>query len=309
VVGPAAEKPLVLFVDDEDSIRDLLARVFEKDGRFAVHMAADGEEGLQAVSKNDYSLVVTDLQMPKMGGLSFIRRVHQSHPNLPFIVFTGFGEMDDAIEALRLGALNFLRKPWDLGQIIPSIEKALASVERTARRQRVYGLIDSCNLTMTLPPRLFEKEAVIQHLTDPLVPMNLVSDTEVRNVYLALDEVLNNSIVYGALEIDAAVREGEGGYRTFQSLVEEREKNPDYRNRMVRVSADYNREEVTFQITDPGDGFDHKHLPDPTDPENLMKEHGRGLLLVQCFMDEVRFNRKGNEVILVKRRRSSSDGN
>jgi YesN/AraC family two-component response regulator len=257
---------------------------------------------LEAVAKHDYSLVVTDLQMPNLSGLPFIRKLHHSFPGLPFVVFTGFGEMDDAIEALRLGALNFLRKPWDLNQIVPSVERALHLVERTARRRKALSYIDSLSESISLPPQISAKEAVIQHLVDPLHPMGVVSEAEVRNVFLALDEVLNNAIVYGALGIDSRIREKESNQREFEEAVVERENDPAYQNRMVRIEADYTREEVSFRIRDPGQGFDHRNLPDPTDPENLMKEHGRGLLLVRCFVDEVEFNDKGNEVTLVKRR-------
>ena len=295
------QKPRILFVDDEKNLRELLIRIFEKDGRFLVDTASDGEEGLEAVAKNDYSLVVTDLQMPNLSGLAFIRRLHHSYPGLPFVVFTGFGELDDAIEALRLGALNFLRKPWDLNQIVPSVERALQLIERTARRRKALSFIDSMRLSITLPPRISEKEAVIQHLVDPIHPMGIVSEADVRNVFLALDEILNNAIIYGALCIDSRLREKESSQAEFEESVAERENDPVYQSRTVKIEAEYSREEVSFRVCDPGEGFDHRNLPNPTNPENLMKEHGRGLLLARCFVDEVHFNEKGNEVTLIKR--------
>jgi len=297
-------KPRILVVDDEEDIRRLLTTFFQKDGRYRVDTACDGEEGLKAIRGDSYSLVITDLRMPNLPGLSFIRKLLALWPNLPFVVFTGYGEIDDAIEALRLGAFNFLRKPWDLDQVIPAVEKALAVVERTRKKQQVYTFIDSLRMEVSLPPRLEEKDPVIEHLIDPLVPMGLASESDLRNVFLALDETLNNSIVYGALGLDAAMRDEESGHGRFQEMLQERESDPSYQNRVVKIHADYRREEARFRIRDPGEGFDYKNLPDPTDPANLMKEHGRGLLLVQCFMDGVAFNEKGNEVTLIKKQPS-----
>ena len=298
----ATDKPRILCVDDEEVIRTLLTALFQRDGRFRIDTAADGVEALEAVARNDYAVVITDLQMPNLAGLPFIRKLRRTHPNLPFMVFTGFGEVEDAIQALRLGALNFFRKPTDLHQIIPAVEKAIELVQLTARRQRFFALIDSMEMDLTLEPRLADKEVVLQHLIDPLVPMGLTGETDVKNVFLALDEVANNAIIYGALGIDSSLREGEDGFRHFHRAVRAREEDPSYSSRKVRIHAAYSPHRAIFRITDPGEGFDYARLPDPTLPENLMKEHGRGLLLVSCFVDVVQFNDKGNEVTLIKNR-------
>jgi CheY-like chemotaxis protein len=297
--------PRVLFVDDEADIRKLLINLFKKDGRYELDTAADGRKGLEAVANGDFDLIVTDLKMPNLGGIEFIQELRKTHPHTPFIVFTGYGEIEDAIEALRLGAFNFLRKPWDLNQIIPAVEKALSVVTRTAKRARVFNMIRTLQVDIVLPPLLSEKDLVIEHLIDPLVPMGLADDSDVRNVFLALDEVINNAIVYGALEIDSSVRDEEDGHRKFHSLILEREKDATFRDREILVKATYSPTEAVFQITDPGKGFDYAHLPDPTDPANLMREHGRGLLLVQCFMDGLSFNPQGNEVTLIKKHPSA----
>ena len=135
--------------------------------------------------------------------------------------------------------------------------------------------------------------------------MGLTTPGEVKNVMLSLDEILNNAIVYGALGIDSGIRDEPQGHLKFQLAIKEKEIQPEMLKRIVRVHADYTREQVRFTITDPGPGFDYQNLPDPTDPENLMREHGRGLLLVQCFMDEVFYNDMGNSVTLVKRKSDS----
>jgi CheY-like chemotaxis protein/anti-sigma regulatory factor (Ser/Thr protein kinase) len=298
----ASHKPEILVVDDEEVIRTLMISLFRRDGRFSAASAVHGRDALRLLEEGSYSLVITDLQMPVLGGLPLLREIRQSYPDLPVMVFTGYGDMQDAIEALRLGAVNFLRKPFDLQEILPSVARAIEMTHRLRRKRQVYGFVDSIETEMTIPPRLESKDLLIQHLIDPLAPMGIVRGAEVKNVYLALDEVVNNAITYGALGIDSKVREGEDGARAFEAEVRARGMDPVYSERRVRVNARYRPAEAVFQITDPGEGFDWRSLPDPTDPENLLREHGRGLLLIQCFMDELQFNEKGNEVTLVKRR-------
>lgn len=296
------ESPTILVVDDEETIRSLLATLFTRDGRFKVETAEDGEIALSLLREKNYSLVITDLQMPNMGGLDLLRELRRSHPELPVMVFTGYGDLQDAIDALRLGAMNFLRKPFDLKEIIPSVTKAIEIVRRSQRKKRVFEFMDSLQMDLTVPPRLDHIDPVLQQVVDPLIPMGITSEAEIKNVFLALDEVFNNAIAYGALQVDSSLRDQEDGFIEFERTMESRQFDPAYAERTIHFHADFTKERARFIIKDPGDGFDPTSLPDPTCPENLMREHGRGLLLVQCFMDEIHFNEKGNEVTIIKRR-------
>jgi len=300
------EKPKILIVDDEEVIRSLLATLFQRDGRYDVDLAEDGEVAYHKLEASTYSLVITDLQMPNLGGLGLLRKIREINPFLPVVVFTGYGDMQDAIEALRLGAVNFLRKPFELREILPSVVRAIEVVGRAERRKIIYDFLDSMELNLTIPPRREQTDPVIQHLLDPLVPLHIIPEAEMKNVFLALDEVLNNAIAYGALQIDSSVRDLPDGHMAYEQIVQERENHPEYANRLIHLRAVYSPDEAIFHIKDPGEGFDHRNLPDPTNPENLLREHGRGLLLVRCFMDDLFFNEAGNEVTMIKRRQPSS---
>ena len=88
----------------------------------------------------------------------------------------------------------------------------------------------------------------------------------------------------------------------YRRLGDERTKQPPYCDRRVRVTATLTPCEAKFVIRDDGPGFDSSRLPDPTNPENLLKPNGRGIMLMGTFLDEVKFNDRGNEVTLIKRR-------
>jgi anti-sigma regulatory factor (Ser/Thr protein kinase) len=104
---------------------------------------------------------------------------------------------------------------------------------------------------------------------------------------------------HGNFELSSSLREGDE--REYHRLAKERSTQKPYAERRVHVRAADTPEGSTYVIRDEGPGFDPAKLPDPLDPENLEKVSGRGLLLIRTFMDEVRFNDKGNEITMVKR--------
>jgi anti-sigma regulatory factor (Ser/Thr protein kinase) len=131
--------------------------------------------------------------------------------------------------------------------------------------------------------------------------MNLCDELDRLRVGTALGEALVNAIDHGNLELDSNLRQQHHGIR-YRQLAGERCRQPPYSQRRVHVTARFTPSEATFVIRDEGPGFDPAALPDPTDPENLLKPSGRGVMLIKTFMDDVRFNTRGNEITMVKRR-------
>src|SRR5262249_47137962 len=132
-----------------------------------------------------------------------------------------------------------------------------------------------------------------------LVHKKMFNENVLLRVSMALREALINAIEHGNLEVSSHLRE-----RDDDSYVQEIRRRRDvepYRNRRVMLSARETRDTVTYVIRDDGPGFNISSLPDPTDPENLLKASGRGLLLIRAFMDEVSHNSTGNEITMVKR--------
>ena len=124
-------------------------------------------------------------------------------------------------------------------------------------------------------------------------------------VALALTEALINAIHHGNLELDSRVRREDEA--TYDRMAEFRRRRPPYRDRRLHVRARLSLAEAIYVIRDEGPGFDLATLPDPTDPAQLERPSGRGLLLIRAFMDEVAFNRTGNQVTLIKRRTTTRD--
>jgi len=119
-----AARPRVLVVDDEASIRDLLAKTLAL-AEYEVDVAPDGRSALDRMRMYPYDLLIADLKMPGMDGLSVIREAKRYKTDLPVIVITGFSTESSAIEAINLGVSGYLTKPFRVPEALKQAEKAL----------------------------------------------------------------------------------------------------------------------------------------------------------------------------------------
>jgi DNA-binding response OmpR family regulator len=118
------EQKRILVVDDEKNIRLTLSQALETLG-IPVQTAADGEEAMQKLQDSDFSLVLLDLKLPGMDGLEVLRRIRESRPKTRVIMITAHGTIDYAVEAMKLGAVDFLRKPFSPAEIRRLVSRVL----------------------------------------------------------------------------------------------------------------------------------------------------------------------------------------
>ncbi|MBF0100224.1 MAG: response regulator [Desulfobacterales bacterium] len=116
--------PLILVVEDEESARNRLIRAFQSEG-YKVLFAENGEEGIAVFKNNKIDIVLLDIKMPKMDGLTALQHMRDISSDFEAIILTGYGDESDAIRAMRCGALSFIKKPIDLEQTFATIEKAI----------------------------------------------------------------------------------------------------------------------------------------------------------------------------------------
>ena len=117
-------RPRVLVVDDESSIRDLLQKTLAL-AEYEVDVAPDGRSALERMRLYPYDLLIADLKMPGMDGLTVIREAKRYKANLPVIIITGFSTEMSAIEAVNLGVAGYLTKPFRVPQVLAAAAKAL----------------------------------------------------------------------------------------------------------------------------------------------------------------------------------------
>jgi DNA-binding response OmpR family regulator len=132
----AEEKPkaAILVIDDEQIVHESVMRILEDEG-YLVHSALRVDKALDLLSKESYDLVLTDLMMPDRSGMEAVEAVARDHPDAGVVMFTGFATVDSAVQSMKLGALDYLPKPFTPEELIKVIERALEKV-RKGRRDR-----------------------------------------------------------------------------------------------------------------------------------------------------------------------------
>ncbi|MCL7927758.1 MAG: sigma-54 dependent transcriptional regulator [marine benthic group bacterium] len=129
-------KPRIMIVDDERSVRESLREWFLEDG-FEVVTAEDGLDALKKLDSDPFDLLVVDLKMPRMDGISLQRRLRETHPDLTIIILTAFASVETAVEALKLGAFDYVTKPVDPDELSHTVRRALERKQLTDENARL----------------------------------------------------------------------------------------------------------------------------------------------------------------------------
>jgi len=116
----------ILIIEDEAAIRRVLKKIIlEENDTYHIEEAGDGLEGITLIKDNDYDLVLCDIKMPKMDGIEVLEKAQKIKPEIPFIMISGHGDLDQAVAAMKLGAFDYISKPPDLNRLLTAIKNAL----------------------------------------------------------------------------------------------------------------------------------------------------------------------------------------
>ena len=160
----------ILIIEDEEPIRRVLVRILnEEDSNFKIHEASDGKKGLESISKENFDLVLCDIKMPKIDGIELLQRTRKKNSSLPFIMLTGHGNIETAVESMKLGAYDFISKPPDLNRLITSVRNALEKKElvtenkilrkKIAKKYQIIGESKSIKTVYELIDKVAQSEA------------------------------------------------------------------------------------------------------------------------------------------------------
>jgi YesN/AraC family two-component response regulator len=283
----------ILIVEDDYGSREYLLNLIQLEG-YDVRAAINGEEGLAAYKEFDPDIIISDIQMPVMDGLQMLNILRQDKSDTIFIITTAFGSEDYAIDALRLGANNYLKKPIKRKSLIGLIDK--------------YKLIvESHKLAKTAEGKLLKKDITLEFRTDinhiPAIISQLISeinfyldDSEITNIELGLDELITNSMEHGNMGISFEEKVEASNNNTMLQLYAEKLKNKKLARRKIKVKFKLRPKYCEWIITDEGDGFDWRLIPDPTKGAQLMELNGRGIFITHFLFDEMEYLDKGNKL-------------
>lgn len=294
--------PKILVVEDSITQATQIRFVLEEAG-YECTLSNDGVKALESLEADLPDVVLTDLRMPNMDGLELVEQIRQRYETVPVILMTNDGTESIAFEALQKGAASYIPKQFLDRSLLTTIRGIVDLLQADKSKRRVLDSLVETRSRFVLSNDQQLVPALVQHIEDELRAFNYSDETGLFQLSMAVTEATMNAMDHGNLELSSALRTDSESYA---KLRKERCQTPPYKDRRINLVADFSTETVSITVKDEGRGFDPSTIPDPTDPENLMRENGRGLMLIYNFMDEVQHNAIGNEITMVKHRRPKS---
>ena len=127
----------ILLIEDEDSIRRVLKKVLQEDNQsYKFTEAIDGQEGISAIKKQEFNLILCDIKMPKKDGIEVLDFIRNHTPSTPVVMISGHGNLETAVKAMRMGAFDYISKPPDLNHLLSTVRSALQSKSQPAPVQK-----------------------------------------------------------------------------------------------------------------------------------------------------------------------------
>ena len=257
----------ILIVDDQDDLKTALTSVFSKLG-FEVESTESRDEAVEIDRAEDFDLVITDLD----GDKAFSSREISSN-GIECLPQPDEKLADRSnVKAFKICAIHFRREEFNEDELKNLFETILnykaKFIDKTNEVQQIREKIE-----FEFPSTIKLMHCILDYLMKRVEKVG-VADAENSNLFVALDEAFVNAVKHGN-KFDA--------------------------DKIVRVSAEVSPKEARFTVEDEGEGFDVAGIPDPTDPENLFKTSGRGVLIIHNIMDEVSYNKSGNRITMVKK--------
>jgi CheY-like chemotaxis protein/anti-sigma regulatory factor (Ser/Thr protein kinase) len=296
----------VLVVEDSRT-QALAIQLLLEDAGFTVDVAGNGREALALLGQSRIAgtdstcpdVVLTDLEMPEVNGLRLVETVRQQFSDLPVVLMTAVGSEEIAVQALQRGAASYIPKRILETDIASTLHNVLAVVQAGRDQARLMECLTHTEMRFVLDNNTALVPALIGHLDQQIRCIQRSDTNELMRVGVALHEAILNAIYHGNLEVSSELRQE--SEKHFHQIVNERRRQPPYRDRRVHVRATLGRDQTVYVVQDEGPGFDPRALPDPADPANLDRIGGRGLMLIRTFMDQVKHNATGNEITMIKR--------
>lgn len=289
----------ILIAEDTRTQARMIQFMLEAEG-FQTEVAANGRLALKAMEQRLPDIVLTDLHMPEMNGLELVVAVRSRFPSIPVVLMTADGSEEIAVQALQKGAASYVPKRHLEDDLVRTLHSLLDATRSDRNQQRLLDCVEQQELHFKIQNDPALVPLLTGYLRQSIAQMQLCDETATIRVGVALQEALLNAMHHGNLELKSELREQPAS--VYYELGKQRRHQSPFDRRHVYLSARLSRSEASYTIRDEGPGFDPTTLPDPTNPENIEKCSGRGLLLIRTFMDQVTHNASGNELTMTKRR-------
>ena len=285
----------ILVVDDQKSVRHYLEKALFGAG-YRVVSAVNGHEALLLLEKDSgIDLIISDVYMDDINGLELLKICKDTYPHLPVILITTSSNYRIIIEALRLGAFDYLLKPFEIERLFKIIRRAESVHQKKMMMHDMSNFIK--NLELDLHFKTGEVKANILHsiICNFLQSYTHLNQVDMQNICLAIQEAVQNAVDHGNLELNSEWKDDflHGENRTlFEKVKHERLNNSRYADRTIKLKLAIRSNRLWVEVEDEGDGFPHSDLSDSVTGNS----YGMGLIIIRELMDGVQFNDKGNKI-------------
>ncbi len=262
----------ILIVDDDPDIRNVLKELLSMEKNLSIDTAENGLDALEKIKNGKYDLVITDIKMPVMDGIEFLKELRKSFSDMPVVVMSAYAEFDSLVEALHLGAMNFIKKPFDFDEIVHIILQVINLYSERNKQKEIFPH-SNVNLQISIPSDMNLIDGIVLYSTLDFEYYNIISKSDLGNIRVALHEAIMNAMEHG---------------------------NKFDKNKKVYLEKNFNIKEIIFKVLDEGNGFDPAVIANPIDAKNLFNTRGRGIFLIKNFMDEVEFFDNGRGIKMKK---------
>ncbi len=287
----------ILFVDDEENIRDLFEEYFKSE--FDVILADNGQTALEIASSQNFDLIISDISLPKLNGVQFIKKLRFEGNLTPIIVITGDSDIQLAIDVFRLGAVDFFLKPFRMEALRVRIQKyENAELDMAVLFKNNEVAFQNSELNIEIHPKIKNINKYVALIIQHIQSNPHVKDDDLLSIKVVLYELLANAIEHGTAGIS---------YKEKQLILES---NNDYfdvvdnlckkNDRKILIYFRIDDKGIVIKITDQGKGFDLHDIPSPIDDPRGNLLNGRGIFLVRMNIDTISYNQSGNEVTVTK---------
>ncbi len=258
----------ILIIDDHDDLATALSTVFTETSHF-VEIAENRAEALNIDDIKSFDLVVTDLDGENC-------RINSNGNGNQPTCLPSISAADENIKAFKICAANFRRDEFNEDELKNFVETILNYKSQFVDKLEVVQNLHE-KIEFELPSAIATMHSVLDYLMKRVEKIGVI-DVEKSNLFIALDEAFVNAVKHG---------------------------NKFNAQKLVKITAEVSTKEARFTIEDEGEGFKVSEIPDPTNPENLFKTSGRGVMFIYNIMDEVKYNERGNRLEMIKRKNTN----
>ncbi len=287
----------ILVVENNNPSREYLHDLLHFEG-YDCEVASNGKEGLALYDTYKPDLILSDVRMPYMDGLTLLRTLRQRQSDVIFIITTAHGNEQIVNDVYQKGVNDYLIKPIESDFLLRTINKYENVIRHRQIKQKAEGNVKFKFVSTQFPTNYNHIPIIVNKLVSEIsVPIDSILKSRME---LSINELITNSIEHGNLEITYEEKNLLNSFENFSKLIETRMQNPRLSGRIVNVDYYQTEDYLEWIITDEGKGFNWRDVIDPTEGENILKPSGRGIFITKHYVDEIEYSGRGNIVRIKK---------